>query len=215
MFYFCLLLLFAIYVLLRISYEDNSSIYDINDTGMDFFHSIEYVNGLSPYKTFNTLYPPLANLLFFGLFHCIPTSVSNNWPVDFIESVHMRTTHLDLRVNQAPLLIYFVFIMLCVYMIIVLAQSQMEDQSLYVKRLVSFNAVFSYGILMAIERGNILLITVPLTMFFVFYRNSDNKLVKEISFIALAIAAGLKVYPAIFGLLLKKKTKRISNECLR
>ena len=32
MFYFCLLLLLTIYVLLRISYEDNSSIYDINDT---------------------------------------------------------------------------------------------------------------------------------------------------------------------------------------
>ena len=32
MFYFCLLLLLTIYVLLRISFEDNSSIYDINDT---------------------------------------------------------------------------------------------------------------------------------------------------------------------------------------
>lgn len=40
--------------------------YDTIDTGMDFFHSIEYVNGLQPYERFYTLYPPLVNFLLRG-----------------------------------------------------------------------------------------------------------------------------------------------------
>lgn len=36
--------------------------YDVTDTGMDFFHSIEYMRGRMPYGQFDTLYPPLANL---------------------------------------------------------------------------------------------------------------------------------------------------------
>jgi hypothetical protein len=39
-------------------------------------------------------------------------------------------------------------------------------------------------------------------MFFVFNRNSENKFIRELSFILLAVAAGIKLYPAAFGLLL-------------
>lgn len=46
--------------------------YDTRDTGMDFFHSLEYVRGMAPYALFNTLYPPLANLLFYVLYMVIP-----------------------------------------------------------------------------------------------------------------------------------------------
>ena len=38
---------------------------DSLDTGMDFFHSIEYTRGRAPYDLFETLYPPLANLFFY------------------------------------------------------------------------------------------------------------------------------------------------------
>jgi len=38
-------------------YHDN-----IDDTGMDFYNSMIYVRGRTPYTKFDTLYPPLANL---------------------------------------------------------------------------------------------------------------------------------------------------------
>lgn len=56
--------------------------------------------------------------------------------------------------------------------------------------------IFSY------ERGNTIILTSLLTSFFVLNYNSENKVIKELSFIALAVAAALKAYPAVLGILL-------------
>jgi len=70
------------------------------------------------------------------------------------------------------------------------------------KKLLAFCAVFSYGVLYGLERGNILLLCWPLMAFFILYRNSENPLLRELACLALAIAAGFKLYPAFLGVLL-------------
>ena len=70
------------------------------------------------------------------------------------------------------------------------------------KKLLAVCAVFSYGVLYGLERGNILLLCWPLMAFFILYRNSENPLLRELACLALAIAAGFKLYPAFLGVLL-------------
>jgi len=54
------------------------------------------------------------------------------------------------------------------------------------------------------ERGNIIFVALLFLMAFVFGKDSKNKYVRELSYICLGIAAALKIYPAVFGLLLIK-----------
>lgn len=73
--------------------------------------------------------------------------------------------------------------------------------------------LFSFPVLFAFERGNIINLAFVLTFFFCSFYDDENKVLKELSFFALAIAAGIKIYPAIFGLLLLKRRK--IKECIR
>ncbi len=176
--------------------------YDTMDTGMDFFHSIEYVNGREPYRVFSTLYPPLANLFFYCLLRFIPQSLTSLWPQDFGRSVAMRGTDLDLRVQQAPFLIFLVFIMVSAVLLVFLLTAILKKRGDGWGRLAAFCMILGPGILLSVERGNLLFLVVPLTLFFIRYRNSDHWLLRELSLLALAAAAGMKLYPAFFGVLL-------------
>ena len=170
------------------------------DTGMDFFHSIEYTKGRSPYKLFNTLYPPLANLLFYFLYRMIPSWQYNQWANNFYDSISMRGTSSDLRVYQPTLILYFAFIIIVSFLFISCCQKLINSEKQ--DNLSIFCALFSYGMLYAFERGNIIIISLIGVLFYLIHRNSNHRLLKELALIALAISAGLKVYPAVFGLLL-------------
>lgn len=56
--------------------------------------------------------------------------------------------------------------------------------------------------LFSCERGNLIILATAFTSFFVFNYKSENKFVREFSYICLAIAVALKVYPALLGILL-------------
>jgi len=119
----------------------------------------------------------------------------------------MRGTQFDLRTYQAPLLLFLLFVLLTGWMLVSLCTSCLKRDSNYHVNTVAFCMLFSPGILYALERGNILLLVIPLTLFFVMYRNSENKLLQELALIALALAAGMKLYPAFFGVLLIRDKK--------
>ena len=175
---------------------------DFLDTGMDFFHSIEYVHGREPYAKFETVYPPLANLFFLLILYIIPRDVSFSWPDDYYASIRMRGTALDLRVNQATMICFLVFILICVWLLISLIRYQFKRERQLNQSLLSFCALTSYGVLWCIERGNILFLVLSLCYFFLLFYRSNNKILKETALVSLAIAAGIKLYPAFFGLLL-------------
>lgn len=176
--------------------------YDTRDTGMDFFHSLEYVRGGAPYEIFNTLYPPLANLLFRGLYAFIPTSVTDNWPADFSLSIGMRGTDLDLRTYQAPMLLFIIMIIITAWLTVSMFISIIKEDSYKRANLAAICLLLSPGMLYAYERGNILFLVVPFVLFFIQFRKSESILIREIAVVALAVAAGLKLYPAFFGILL-------------
>lgn len=184
---------------------DHWFFFDTRDSGMDFFHSLEYVNNKQPYETFNVLYPPFTNLLFLGFLSLIPDKLTSQWTSDFTESVGLRGTDLDLRTHQSTLFAYLLFLLICVVFIIELVQYLLREKSELQRRLVSICVLFSYGMLWAIERGNVILLAWCFTLSFLMFYQSENPKVRAFACICLAFAAGIKLYPAVFGIVLINK----------
>ena len=65
-----------------------------------------------------------------------------------------------------------------------------------------FPLFFSSVFLFALERGNVVILSVAFTFFFLRFYQSEQPFLKHAAFISLAVAAGMKVYPALFGVLL-------------
>lgn len=170
------------------------------DTGMDFFHSIEYTRGRSPYLLFDTLYPPLANLIFYILYRFVPLGQSIYWADTFMGGVAFRGSYHDLRLWQPTMLLFILFIMILAVSFLVIVQKCLKSTKH--ANQVALCMLFSYGMIYAFERGNIVILSLICSMFFVIYKDSDNKVLKELAMISLAVAAGIKLYPAILGMLL-------------
>ena len=179
--------------------------YDQYDTGMDFFHSIEYVRGRTPYLKYDTLYPPLANLFFLVVYYFIPREVSQNWADTFELSVEKRCTNYDLRLYQSCMMMFVLFVAITTLLLTLLIKNILSKGEEWKVNLVVIAVVSSYGILYSFERGNIIVLVVILLLFYIDNYDSEKKYLKELALIALAISAGLKLYPAFFGILLLRK----------
>lgn len=205
----CLAVLLAIFLVSRGELVHQFFFHDPSDTGMDFFHSIEYVKGRMPYGLFGTLYPPLANLLFYVLYRFVPESQSEKWAQSLQSSTNMKGSEQDLRLQQATMLLFIFFVVLVVLGMIAMAERATRGCDGR-RDLLMLCIVFSYGVLCGLERGNILLLCWPLMVFFVLYRNSQNPILRELACLALAVVAGLKLYPAFLGILLLKDKNYIA-----
>lgn len=81
------------------------------------------------------------------------------------------------------------------------------------KTILLFIILFSSIFLFSYERGNLTLISAVLVLFYLCNYKSKSKILRELSFVALAMAVALKGYPGIFVLLLVYEKKFI--EALR
>ena len=163
--------------------------YDTSDTFMDFFNPIKFSLTGNPYdfKEMGADYPPIAYLIFRLLGHFIPGS-----------------KHMDayqLRESQMGQVLLLLFTLICTLAMFYLTYRVFNGKE-YEKLLFLLTLIFSLPLLFLFERGNILLLVVALLMAFLVLRDSNNAVIREISLICLALAAGIKLYPAIFGLLL-------------
>ena len=95
----------------------------------------------------------LLDLFFYALFLLVPASVSDNWTYDFEASVAMRGTETDLRTTQSCFLLYVFFVVLAVLLLAVLLRDVMQNAQW--ARASTFFALFSFGVLNAVDRGNI------------------------------------------------------------
>ncbi len=163
-----------------------------SDYFMDFFNSIRDGSTKEVYKN-RIIYPPLANLFFYILSNMIdPELATASFPKRYL-----------LARDYTCLFLYFVFVILCMIMLVGVTKKYLEKHNLQRFSLtLPVLLLFSYPMIYCIQRGNIALLSLVFTMFFVFYRDSENKFLRELSFVLLAIAAGIKLYPAVFGLLL-------------
>lgn len=180
--------------------------YDLVDSGMDFFNSVVCTSYGEPYTIFKTLYPPLANLFFYICYLCIPENISASWQVGFDNFNSLRNGVFDLRSWQHSLVIFLVYLQMSTLLFFLVV-----DKMLIIKnKLFSFLILFTFGLLFALERGNIIVVACICTMFFIHYKNVENQpILRELALLSLGVAVGLKVYPAVFSILLIRDKKII------
>lgn len=163
------------------------------DWFMDFFNSIRDSAASNVYSERNSIYPPLAVAFFRFIGRMLPYAEVALDPKD----------NYNMQESQLCIMYYLIFAVTMVVITYRCVLKKVYDEKMRrLSDLFAFLTIFSYPLIYCLERGNIVAAAVALTVVFVFYRNSESKLLREISYICLALAAGLKLYPALFGLLL-------------
>lgn len=162
------------------------------DIFMDFFNSVRDASqGMECYSERGVIYPPLANL-FYLFCSRFATDVSNN---------ALSENKLDIYTDVSSMMMFFYStVALVVILVATLTRYQKNGRSL--KFVLIFFSVFNAPFFYLFERGNIVLAAYVFTMIFVFYFDNEDKKIRIIAIIALVLAAGIKLYPAVFGLLL-------------
>ncbi len=174
---------------------------DPDDTGMDFFNSLIDVHTREPYGKYEVIYPPFANLFFYVLTLFIPDSVKAGWPANHEAVKGIVGTREDLRLTQSAMLLFLFFLILTLFGIAVMIHRETKSYPL------TLCLVLSAGMLIGLERGNVVLLAFLLTFFFVKHYNDENRITSELALLALAAAFGFKLFPCVFGILLLKDRK--------
>ena len=174
------------------------------DMFMDFFNSVrDAAQFARVYTERRVIYPPLANLLFLIFSRFLPASYTDT---AFAERLRWR------EVPAAYLLIFLYSAAMLLALYVLLRDSARTRGTFEV--LFPLAAVFSFPAVYAVERGNIILLSAILTLFFAATYQSENRMHRELGLICLAAAFGLKLYPALFGwVLIADKRYREAARC--
>ncbi|MBR5427602.1 MAG: DUF2029 domain-containing protein [Clostridia bacterium] len=164
-----------------------------SDHFMDLFNPMRESRDLSWVYQRNVIYPPLSVLLTFALSRLVPK-----------KEIGIRFSHrYSLQANAITDTIWLVLVVLCVLLFAYCAERYLRRAKLSRMRYAAlFFMVVSFPMIYCIERGNLSLMALALCSFFVFFRNDKNAVLRELSYISLAAAAGLKLFPAAIGVLL-------------
>lgn len=145
-----------------------------------------------------TIYPPLANLFYALITRCMS--------IETLRQLNELTNYNDIKALQ-ECSVYFVIYMNVLLLGYYLVCTFLKKGSKLEKNVFAVSMLFTVPFLYQFERANIIFLTLILSMIFFAWKDSENKLLKELSFLSLAIAAGMKLYPAVFGLLLLKEKR--------
>ena len=164
----------------------------MEDFWADATNTTGYAHNPNPYLDDSTelrhvQYPPLAYVLFRFLAYA-----AGNVPASYLDYFH----------NPLWTFLFAVTIIISLIITFTLIIKKFGGSVTTDNVLVGIAICVSYPMLYALERANIILLVMIAVMIFVFYYDSESKVKKEIALLSLAFAAGLKITPAIFGLLL-------------
>ena len=161
------------------------------DTFADFFSIIPASGSMGTYlyEDLGAIYPPMAYIVanFLGNF-LLPGQLYDMLP-------------MDLRNTQLGLMLTLMYTLLCVLPLCYMLYRKTPGKEI-MKLVFPLCLLFSGPFLYLVERGNILLPTLVLLCAFVVGQQSKSRILREISLLCLALAASIKIYPAIFGLFL-------------
>ncbi len=156
----------------------------------DFFdHVRRFYLGLGNvyFEGMHASFPPLAYCMYY-LISCIlyKNNIDNPYALQTSPSGVLLVS-----IVIAILAVLFVFATLKLY----------EESNLGKNKLMSIMLLLSYPFWLSIERGNMSLLVLIILMYAFALRNSENKVERELAILLFAAAFGLKLYPAIFGVL--------------
>ena len=160
---------------------------NIYDSFMDFYNSIFYSYQLKPYDL-NSIYPAGAHLIFYFCSLFIPKEVN-------------AAGAFYIRNFYGGQLVFLLYNIVSIALFTHLIKRVVKGSDLY-SALVEGVLLISLPFIYLFSRGNIIFIALNFSFLFIVLKDHENPLVRELSYIFLALAASIKIYPALFGLLL-------------
>lgn len=165
---------------------------DQTDTYMDYFNMLANIPGLNPYQYYAN-YPAFPFVLWRILFRLIPVSIQSN-------------SGKVLRNTMEAQLGFILFMLICIFVLLELIRSLVKAKSLS-KILFQAAFLFSGPFIFTIERGNIILLAYVFTLVFIKCYDSPRRVIRFWGYFALCLAVAIKIYPALFGILVLYKKR--------
>lgn len=169
-------------------------LFNKDDVFMDFFNSVVDCSG-DAYGESGVIYPPLV-VLFYKF-------CSMFFNIDSMKASEVRETSLGMIIFVCFTIVSYILFAKLIY--------KYKNGSFANKSLFAFFTLFSFPMIYLIERGNIIVLVLPLLLYSVNEYDSDVKYKRHLAYICLAISVAIKIYPVFFGLLLLKKKKNFKN----
>lgn len=169
---------------------------DYSDTGMDFFNMLACLDKHNPYKM-KVNYPPMCFVILKVLYRFIPTSIRG----DDANGFYYR----ELMHSQV---MYILCTIILVWGTIELIKYSYKGTNKE-KTVFALGIIFSGPFLFTFERGNLFIISFVCLLVFINLYDSDKTSLRWCAYFALSLSAAIKIYPAVFGLLIlcKKRYK--------
>lgn len=144
---------------------------------------------LDPYADHGSIYPPMASLIYKVLGEMLPVEVRG---ADGRKMMHWIVCMILLDMLGV------------MGMVFCIRNKMMQYESFDVNWVVA-SFLLSAPLMFSLERGNIALLAAMLSLLFVVLYESEERHLRELSYICLALAFSIKIYPAILGILLVRK----------
>jgi len=172
--------------------------WDRKDTFMDHFNSI--MHSLNPYpsKEGAVIYPPLIMIYY---------AILGHFTLPFVEPDPILEISFVLRYSQMGMMTFIGVTLLTFYMLHVVFSKLLKEEGVRKELLFLFLVLLAYPFIHALERGNSIILALVFCCLFLLGYRSENKYVRYASYIALGCAAGIKMYPAILGLLILRERR--------
>lgn len=165
---------------------------DFYDTSMDHFNMLANIKYGDPY-IFHSNYPAMVFLLLKILFQIIPLE-------------YIGLDGFGLREIMPAQLGYILLTLTTTIIVWEMLKGQFKERILE-GYLVATALILSGPMIFAIERGNIIFLSFALLLIFISCYDSQKRNVRYVGYLALALSASLKVYPALFGILILQKKR--------
>lgn len=165
----------------------------------DFYSCLKdnvYWNRTDLYLNNPTIYPPLANFIYMLITRCM--SIQTVKELEVFESLKYVKS---LQECSLYFVIYMNVLLIGYYLVCTSLKKGSKNERVVFSILTLFTVPFIYQF----ERANIIFLSLIFSMCFFLWYDCENKYMRELSYIALAFAAGIKIYPAIYGVLVIKK----------
>lgn len=115
----------------------------------------------------------------------------------------------SIRTSQAAVVPFAIFMVIFIFIFYYIFRYQMREKTFIERELVAITLLLSAPFVYVFERGNLIIISLAFTFLYIMLYDSEKKPYRILSYICLAVAAAIKLYPAVFGILtlLRKRYK--------
>ena len=184
------LLFWSYLIISRSRYLDNYFVNDYQNTAMDFFNMLANLFSGHPYDN-DANYPAMVFLILRILNHLVPVIPDGG-------------SGFFLR-NYMPAQLAYILLSLLTILSIWEIFRYFSNSIALENYLFSLSFILSGPFIFSVERGNFILLSYLFLLLFFSCYDSPKKSIRYLGYLALAFSASIKIYPALFGIIILGK----------